>query len=495
MAGESGIHTVPADRGHTPPRVLSKILVILAALAATTGCVYFNSLYNANKIFKQGTKEYEEGRASNGRVFLEESIEKAERIVENKPNSRWADDALRLIVRARILREEWPQTAEASDQLLGYAKTYEDSAEAFGYLGTAKANLGQPAQADSLITVSLSEEKNEKRRAVLLAYRGQARAELGDFEGAHGDLEETSQLLPKWVPPRIQHVRLLADNGRGTEAASEYATLLTLEYTDLEEREVLDLADYLGERDPRAGIDALADVRSSTLLPNNQARLMKLRGDLWAEIGDAEAARAGYQLTDSVFPETRGAAEAQLALVEMDMAQASSIEEFDSLKTKLFRLMAQPSGRRISEVRTLNDQFIRIEYWLTAGGPGYLLAAETTRDQLDAHRLARSMFLAYAAAEPESLWVPKAILAAMDISELDSAGARPIDPTNEELRRRLLEDYRDSAYVGALFGEGGGQYTFEELELNLKQQLDRLKTLATQEVRDRNSAASQQTSG
>jgi hypothetical protein len=83
----------------------------------------------------------------------------------------------------------------------------------------------------------------------------------------------------------------------------------------------------------------------------------------------------------------------------------------------------------------------------------------------------------------------------MDISELDSAGARPIDPTNEELRRRLLEDYRDSAYVGALFGEGGGQYTFEELELNLRQQLDRLKTLATQEVRDRNSAASQQTSG
>jgi len=497
MAGESGIRTVPADRVPTPPRIPIKSLVILVALTATTGCVYFNSLYNANRIFKQGAKEIEEGRFSNGRVILEESIQKAERIVENKPNSRWADDALRLIVRARILREEWPQAAESADQLLVYAGTFEDSAEALGYLGTAEANLGEPARADSLITVALSVEKNDKRRAVLLAYRGQARADLGEFEGAHADLEEVSRLRPKWVPPRIQHVRLLTDNGFGAAAAEEYATLLTLEYTDLEEREVLDLASYLGERDPQTGIDALAEATSSTLLPNNQARLMKLRGDLWVEVGDVEAGRAGYHLTDSLYPGTRAAAEARLALVELDLVRASSIEDFDSLKVALYRLMALPSGRRISEARSLNDQFIRIEYWLTAGGPGYLLAAETVRDELGVPRLARNMFLAYSYAEPEALWVPKAILAAIDITELDSAGVgeETIVPSNDELRRRLLEDYRESAYVRALFGEGGGQYTFEELEQNLKQQLDRLKGLATQEVRDRNSALSQQTGG
>lgn len=497
MAGGSGIRTALADRDSAPPRASFKILVILLALTASTGCVYFNSLYNANKIFNQGVKEIEQGRDTNGRMILEESIEKAERIVEKKPNSRWADDALRLIVRARILREEWPQAAEASVQLIGYAKSYKDSAEALGYLGAAEANLGQPARADSLLTVALSEEKNDKRRAALLAFRGQARAELADVEGADADLGEVSRLRPKWVPPRMQHVRLLADNGRGAAAASEYATLLTLEFTDREERQVLDLADYLGERDPRAGIDGLTDVTSSTLLPNNQAGLVKLRGDLWIEVGDDEAGRADYQLTDSLYPGTRAAAEAQLALVQVDLVRASTIEDFDALKVILDRAMSQPSGRRITEARDLNDQFIRMEYWLTAGGPGYLLAAETARDELGVPRLARHMFVAYADAEPEAPWAPKAILAAMDITELDSAGAEAgfADPTNEELRLRLLEDYRDSAYVQALFGEEGGQFTFEELEQSLKQQLDRLKNLANQEVRDRNSAATQQARG
>ncbi len=497
MAGGSGIRTVLtvlADRHLATPRALSQALVILAALTASTGCVYFNALYNANRIFSQGAKEIERGRTASGQVILAESIEKAERIVESKPNSRWADDAVRLIARARILREEWSQAAEAGNQLLGYAKSYKDSAEALGYLGAAEANLGQSARADSLLTVAISAETDKKRRAALLAFRGQARAGLGDVQGADEDLTEVTQLRPRWVAPRMQHTRLLVDNGRGAAAAEVYASLLTLEFSEREERQVVDLADYLGETDPQAGVDGLSAVTSSTLLTNNRAELLKLRGDLWIEIGNGEAGRADYQLTDSLYPETRAAAEAQLALVTMNLVRASTIEDFYGLQASINRVMSHPSGRRIPEARILNDQIIRLDYWLTAGGPGYLLAAETARDELGAPVLARQMLVAYADAEPESLWVPKAILAAMDIAELDFAGTEePPGPSNEELRRRLLEDYRDSAYVQALFGEEGGQYTFEELEENLKQQLDRLNSLANQEVRDRNSAATQQT--
>ena len=66
MADESGIRTVLADKDSTSPRALSKALVILAVLTASTGCVYFNALYNANKIFKQGVKEIEQGRPGSG---------------------------------------------------------------------------------------------------------------------------------------------------------------------------------------------------------------------------------------------------------------------------------------------------------------------------------------------------------------------------------------------------------------------------------------------
>ncbi|MEE9132605.1 MAG: hypothetical protein V3U13_03510 [Gemmatimonadota bacterium] len=500
MAGGSGIHTVPADRASGLPLTRLQALVLVAVLAASSGCVYFNALYNANKIFDQGVKEFEEGRDSNGRILLEESIEKAERIVATKPNSRWADDALLLIVRARLLREDWAQAAEASRQLLGYAKTRADSARAAGYLGEAELNLGEPQLADSLLTVALSVEKNETRRAELLAYRGSARVELGYLEAADEDLRVVSELKPDWVPPRIDHVRLrlLIDDGQGAEAATEYAVLLTLPLKDREERQVVDLASYMAERDPAITIDALAEVQSSTVLPSNRAKLLKLRGDLKIALGDYSGGRADYFLTAALVPDSRGAAEARLTLVRMDLRNVSTIEGFDSLTAVLARVAAEPSGRRSADVRDLDETFIRLQYWLSTGGLGYLLAAETARDELEAPSLARRLFLEYADSQPQALWAPKAILAALDLTGVDSGDPGegfPAEPSAAELRRRLLEDYQDSGYVQALFGEEGGRFTFEELEQGLQRQLERLQKLADQEVRNRRSGATQQTGG
>ncbi len=498
MAGGSGIRSVPADRASGPPLTRLRALVLVAVLAASSGCVYFNALYNANKIFDQGVKEFEEGRDSNGRILLEESIEKAERIVATKPNSRWADDALRLIVRARLLREDWAQAAEASRQLLGYAKTRADSARAAGYLGEAELYLGEPQLADSLLTAALSAEKNETRRAELLAYRGSARVELGYLDAADEDLRVVSELKPDWVSPRIDHVRLLIDGGQGAEAATEYAVLHTLPLKDREERQVVDLASYMAERDAAITIDALAEVRSSTVLPSNRAKLLKLRGDLKIALGDYSGGRADYFLTAALVPDSRGAAEARLTLVRMDLRNVSTIEGFDSLAAVLARVAAEPSGRRSADVRSLNETFIRLQYWLSTGGLGYLLAAETARDELEAPSLARRLFLEYADSQPQALWAPKAILAALDLTGVDSGApgeGSPAEPSAAELRRRLLEDYQDSAYVRALFGEEGGRFTFEELEQGLQQQFQRLQNLADQEVRNRRSGATQQTGG
>ncbi|KPK65687.1 MAG: hypothetical protein AMS21_04140, partial [Gemmatimonas sp. SG8_38_2] len=341
MAGGSGTHTVRADRASSPssPRSLAFIL-LLAVLAATSGCVYFNSLYNANRLYSQGVKEIDADRESNGRVLLLECIEKAERIVQTKPNSRWADDAARLMVRARILRDDWPEAAEAGQLLMRYATTQRDSAEAARYWGEAELNLGNMETADSLLTFALEVEEGEEARAELLANRGRARFGLGSFEAAEADLVQVTQLRPEWVPPRIDLVRLLVDGGRGSEAAAQLAYVFTLPLRDREERRSVVEAEYMAEHDSTAAIEALAEATASTLQSGNQARLIQLRADLKLALGDSTGARRDYELTSSLYPDAGPAAAAALALVRLDLHDVSTIAGFDSLTIRVGRLAA-----------------------------------------------------------------------------------------------------------------------------------------------------------
>jgi tetratricopeptide (TPR) repeat protein len=493
MVGGSGLRIAPAGSGHRHRYPFRTVIVTALSFLATASCVYFNALYNANRLYDQGVKEIEQGRDASGQAALGASIEKAEGIVERSPNSRWADDALRLIMRARIYREEWPEAAEAARMLLGYAQTRQDSIEVAGYLGTAELNLGEAERADSLLSVALAAEEDADRQAELLWNRGRARADLGLTEAADEDFRRVSALLPGWVLPRIGRVRLLVETGRSEEAALELSLLLTMTYDDREERQVVDLVEEVAEAAPEAAVTALAAVDSSALLPNNRADLIKLRGELHVRLGDSRRGRADYRLAAAIAPASRAAAEARLALVQMDLRAVSTRDEFDSLSVVVNDIAAMSGGRRSFLVRDWSDLFIRVEFFLSSGGLGYILAAETARDELGAPRLARNLFLSYAETSPAAVWAPKAILAALDLTNLipEALNESGSGPNAEQLRQRLLDDYRDSPYVQAFFGEDTGRFSFEELEQGLRRQLERLDRLADQEVRNRRSAGQQ----
>lgn len=492
MGGESGLHTARTGRGSgdpiTKPRRTAVQVIILLSIWASA-CVYFNALYNANRLFDQGQNEIEAGRTGAGRVSLRNAIEKAERIVTNNPDSRWADDSWRLITRARLLREEWAEAAEASSHLLTYAENQADSAEVAGYMGRALVHLGDPQRADSLLTSALGVEQDARMRARLLHGRGAARAMLGRFDAAVADLSAASRARPGWLPARVDLIRLLVDQRRSLEAAAEMDSLIQRGLTDAEERSAVRTIEYSLEADPDATSLALQAVESSALSRSNRAYLVKLRGDLHAARGEYDAARADYEQAARLALEDRASVEAELALIRLEIQRVSTVEELNAPRAALVRLSQRPAGR-FGAVRDLRDTFIRIDYWLETGGLGLLLAAETARDVLHAPALARTLFLRYADEEPGSLWAAKAILAALDLYDQDSSagvGEDPV-PDAEELRRRLREDHRDSPYVGAVLGTQGeseAEFTYQELELGLRRQLDRLASLAEQEVEAR----------
>jgi tetratricopeptide (TPR) repeat protein len=480
MVGGSGLRTTQADSSRGPSSSALRVIVVSLALSATAGCVYFNQLYNANRLYSQGVSDLEAGRAGAGQSLLSEAIQKADKIVREKPDSRWADDALRLVVRARILLEQWPEAAEAAVQLLGYANSHRDSVEVAGYLGTAQLYLGDVARADSLLTIALAGVEDDDVRADFYLSRGRARMALRLETEADSDLAAASELRPEWVDPRLDRVRLLVGIGRGDDAAAEVAELLRLPLNDLEQREVLAVVEFLATISPETGIMALAEVGTSDLPRDQRARMVKLRGDMKVEIGLIEEGLADYQLVRDISSQSVAAADADVAVVRMQLRTVTVPEELDGYQATMMRMSRSMAARSSRDVIRIRDTLIRIDFWLESGDIGYLMAAEAVRDELENPVLARTFFLMYADEQPTAFWAPKAILAALDLSDLDSR-----DPSADELRRRLSEDYADSAYVLALTGESGSEFSYEQLEQGLQTRMERLERQADQEVRNR----------
>jgi hypothetical protein len=137
-------------------------------------------------------------------------------------------------------------------------------------------------------------------------------------------------------------------------------------------------------------------------------------------------------------------------------------------------------GAGLVQVRRLLEAVQRVSFWNETGGIAYLAAAEDARHELNAPILARNLYLEYVRAEPEAIWAPKAILAALELTS--AAAASDSGPEADELRRRLVEDYRHTAYVEALLGGDSAEFTFEQVEQGLRRQLDRMRNLADQQL-------------
>lgn len=458
--------------------------LVLAAFTAAS-CVYFNAFYNANRLFERGRQEIELGNEGSGRSMLARSIEKAEKIVREHPESRWADDALRLLVRAHLLREEWEEAAEAGERWLARAASREDSIAAAGDLGMAEVEIGRYARADTLLTLGLESAGGGRVEARLLYYRGRALSGLGRLDGAARDLAAASELDPAWLEPRLERLRVLLEAGRGEDAGEEFRRVLARDYPERVEQDVVTLAREVADRDPRTGLPLLRDVEDSRLGRRIRAELLTIRANLELAIADTSSAVADFRAGLELAPESSPGVDAYLGLARVGLKRATDLEDLEEIRSLLTRATAIPMGRGLRVVHELLESSRRIKFWAEQGGLGYLAAGEAARDELAAPRLARQLFLEYARNHPDELWTAKAILAALALTPPgpDAVEANAYVPSAAELRERLITEHRNSAYVEVFLGGDASEFSYEQLEAGLRQRLDRLKRLADQRLR------------
>lgn len=224
------MHEPRGQRRHTL-RLLAVWLVFLC------GCAYFNTFYNANKLFNEAEKLRTEKGGSEERAApqYDACIKKCLDLLRYHPNSKYVDDALYMIGVSHFHRGEYVQ-AQASfrDLLEGHPES--DFAErALFHMGLASLAMGDRGGAASAFE-TLERDYPDSQLKVDAAYRtAEALMEAEDNEA-------TRQALREFISenPQSQHVgaaRLRIadtyyDELRFPEARSEYLAALDSKLSD-----------------------------------------------------------------------------------------------------------------------------------------------------------------------------------------------------------------------------------------------------------------------
>ena len=424
--------------------VLARLLVV-TGVWLLAGCVYYNGMYNANRLANSARKAEREGRTFEANNLWGQVATKAESVVVRHPTSKYAE-------RARVLR------------------------------GIALARMGQCDEALApLSRISVVTMPTDLTEDALLA-TGRCQMTLGNVDAADAafGLVLQSKDADRQREARFQHARLLRQAGRFQEALialgndrrprADHERILALSGAK-RLPEALALTDSLMARDDTTRLwDSVTvaldqqDPSAATRLVDRIRRLPKLRRESLARLllddglrlVPTDTARAAKRFREAVAAgaSTTAGGTASLELIRLALRRANRPEDLVPVMDTLKRLATwfEASSPEITQLGAILAEVQKaggsVGLELPQGDLRLFLAAELARDSLQAPLLAESMFRRIVDQWADSPYAPKAILA-----------TQQLDSTFVDSARVLLEArYVDSPYLARIRGEDSPAY-------------------------------------
>lgn len=436
---------------------MSRLGAAALGVALLSGCSYYNTLYNSERLYREAEGFRLAGRDSLATARYEDVIRKTSEAYRGDPDDEAAARTLLLLGRAQrgVGR---PREAEAAlARAASIAADPSLRSEALVYQAFAWADLGDPGRAGELLSEAMTGGLQGSALGDALLLRGRLRlgeANRGDgwddltgagAFGGEAELRAGVEML-KWG---VHY----GDLARTREALSE---LLLNHEAEMRLDTITALVSVAATRwSPSVAATMLGDVGESRWDSGSRNRLQLKQAELLHQAGDVEAAEDRAQDVARGRGET--AADARLMLARWRLSRARDIGEAHSVLTILL-----PSGDD-PRVAALVEAVEELERYSSIGLDeplGWFAAGEIAGERLAAPMLARGLFLAYADTEPSDPWASKALLAALDVSP---------DPEDRAWLRGRLEAYPDSPYVQA--ASGWSVEGFESLEEELRMRL------------------------
>lgn len=451
---------------------MSRRLLLLAALLATASCAYYNGLYNANEFAHRAEKAERDGRPFDARRYWGQAAVKAETVLARHPNSKWATEARYLQGKAH------ERTGDCAGAVAPLELVVRSNDPAFAddaalRLSSCRAALGD-IEGAGLAVERLLESPDSARRA-------EARWRAGIAYRRAGRADDAVRTLGTSGYPRARGelAAALADAGRPGEATALADSLLA-------ERDTLApwgaVISAIGRSDPEAA-SALLDRALASIKPIPDTVASWLDADARRLLPhDPPRALARFRAAFAAAPSVTAGVDALIAQLRYRLGRAEEPTLLDTIPGLLSDIQpsageAQLRARQlVTSAASARAQFDSLAPAAPQADMRGLLLGETFRDSLSAPRLAALVWRRVLAAQPDSPYAPKLLLA---LAALDPAGA-------DSIARILDGRYATSPYVLALHGQDDAG--FRVLEDSLSRFAARARAPARPPVRGRQPA-------
>jgi tetratricopeptide (TPR) repeat protein len=442
--------------------VKARRVALLGVAGLLSGCVYYNALYNAQHLLNEGEHARRAGQDSVADARYRDVVRKAAEGYREQPTGPWAADALLLLGRARLRLGNLAAAEAALARSEELAATPEMKMEARLYRGIALLTGGEVAEGTSLVSQALAKLRRGPVAAEGHLFRGDVLLAAGTMDTGWWDLEQAVGMdRDLRTAATLATARWAVHYDDTLRAHASFDRLLSYREAGAREDTVAVLADGASARwGPRVAAGFLAAIDTTTWSSTPRGRIRVERARLLRTAGDTTAAEAIVQhVANGVGP---AATEARLTLAHWRLEAARDA----SAVLEVARLLVG-SGEDSSVVALLGA--IRSFDGLIQAAPheplAWFAAAETARDGLDARTVARGLYLAYADSAPDDPWVPKALLAALSLTQ---------DEGDRAWLRGRLERHAASPYVLAARGEPAPG--IDDLEAELARRLKEIVT-------------------
>lgn len=430
---------------------------LLGAATALSACTHYNTLYNAERVYRDAERDRLAGRDSLALLQYQDVVRKTSDAYRSRPDDERAAATLYLLGRAQLRAGEPRAAALALEEALRRPSEPELRPQVLVYLAAARARLGDTDGALVRLDQALQEGVAGEALAEAHLLRGSLALSRRPADAAWADLAWAGSAPGVRIDAGLERLRLSVQHGERERARDALSALLAQRAAGERLDTVLSLVGAAAAKwGPRDAAGALSAADSTRWEQPYRGRVQLAYARLLYESRDTLDARARARQVASGRGEA--AAEARLLLATWALEPARDLSVAGPVRSLL---LPASNDMRVDSVLRALDELERFAGMGLDEPLGWFAAGEVARDRLGAPVLARGFFLAYADIDPSGPWAPKALLAALGVSS--------DDPDRDWLLERL-EAHVGSPYVLAARGHSPAGLAALEEELRVRLQ-------------------------
>jgi len=311
-------------------RLIKTKIYLIYVLVALFSCAYYNTFYNAEQYFKNAIKSLERNKKEGEKLpvsvkrDLDKAIEKANKVIEKYPDSKWVDDAYLLIGKCNYYKGDYFTSRKIFENFLNIYGNSDRVQEARVWLLRSLWGLGE-------YDLALSESKRFRKTVIgkkyisqILKITGDIYYELGNLDSAIYyynriiDISNDNKLCAesqykiaecyvelKMLDNAIESLNKIYDFSPNKTIRDDIQVLLVKIYTEA------------GKYDEARNmiLEKLADENNKSIWQELELLLAKI----YLNEGDKESAYSRFSQITQNYPKTPESAEAYYNMAELNM--------------------------------------------------------------------------------------------------------------------------------------------------------------------------------